>query len=170
MMKLVELYIDEDDELSGIEALSLVQSPATHYEWEIFEDESECDGECKLRQHFSDKGEDLGWLMENSAGFKVTDLTKEEFYTISSTPKEISPSMDGNGQIVRYYYAVGVGLGPTLIKESRKLCRELIRKDLVYRNEDLTRISQELTNDADSYRLVPRTRNTTVDLKTYKIG
>ena len=170
MIKLVELYIDEEDELSGVDALSLVQSPATHYKWEIFDDESQCDGDCQITQHFSDKGEDLGWLMENSAGFKVSDLTKEEFYTISSTPKEISPSMDGNGQIVRFYFAVGVGLGPTLIKESRKLCREMIRKDLVYRNEDLSRISQELTADGDSYRLVPRTRNTTVDLKTYKNG
>jgi hypothetical protein len=169
-MKIVELYIDEKDEESGIDQLSLVQSPATHYQWEIFEDESQCGDDCELREHFSDKGEDLGWLIENSAGFKVSDLTNEEFYTISSTPKEISPSEDGNGQIVRFYFAVGVGLGPTLKKESRKLCREMIRKDLVYRNEDLTRISQELTTDGDSYKLVPRTANTSVNLKVYKNG
>ena len=170
MMKLVELYIDEEDELSGVEALSLVKSPATHYQWEIFDDESECDGDCKIRQEFKDSGEDLGWLLENSAGFQVSDLTKEEFYNISSTAKEISPSEDGNGQIVRFYFAVGVGLGPTLIKESRKLCREFIRKDLVYRNEDLTRISQELTTDGNSFKLVPRTPNTSVDLRIYKNG
>ena len=170
MMRIIELYINENDEESGVEALSLVENPATHYKWEIFEDESQCDGDCKIRQEFADSGEDLGWLLENSAGFEISDVTKEEFYTISSTPKEISPSMDGNGQIVRFYYAVGVGLGSTLIKESRKLCREFIRKDLVYRNEDLTRISAELTTDGNSYRLVPRTRNTTVDLKIYKSG
>ena len=170
MMKIIELYIDEKDEESGVEALSLVENPATHYKWEIFEDQSQCDGDCKIRQEFADSGEDLGWLLENSAGFEISDVTKEEFYTISSTPKDISPSMDKNGQIVRYYYAVGVGLGPTLIKESRKLCREFIRKDLVYRNEDLTRISAELTTDGQSYKLVPRTRGTSVDLKIYKNG
>ena len=169
-MKIVELYISEEDEESGIDRLSLVQNPATHYKWEIFEDETECDGDCQLRHHFSDKGEDLDWLIHNSAGFKVSDLTKEDFYTISSTPTDISPSEDGNGQIVRFYFAVGVGLGPTLIKESRKLCREMIRKDLVYRNEDLTRISQELTSDGNSYKLVPRTANTSVNLKVYKNG
>ena len=169
-MKIVELYISEEDEESGIDRLSLVENPATHYKWEIFEDETECDGDCQLRHHFSDKGEDLDWLIHNSAGFKVSDLTKEDFYTISSTPTDISPSEDGNGQIVRFYFAVGVGLGPTLIKESRKLCREMIRKDLVYRNEDLTRISQELTSDGNSYKLVPRTANTSVNLKVYKNG
>jgi len=169
-MKIVELYIDDNDEESGIDRLSLVENPATHYKWEIFEDETECDGDCQLRHHFSDKGEDLDWLIHNSAGFKVSDLTKEDFYTISSTPTDISPSEDGNGQIVRFYFAVGVGLGPTLIKESRKLCREMIRKDLVYRNEDLTRISQELTSDGNSYKLVPRTANTSVNLKVYKNG
>ena len=38
MMKIIELYIDEKDEESGVEALSLVENPATHYKWEIFED------------------------------------------------------------------------------------------------------------------------------------
>jgi len=32
MIKLVELYIDENDEESGVEALSLVENPATHYQ------------------------------------------------------------------------------------------------------------------------------------------
>ena len=169
-MKIVELYIDDNDEESGIDRLSLVQSPATHYKWEIFEDETECDGDCQLRHHFSDKGDDLDWLIHNSAGFKVSDLTKEDFYTISSTPTDISPSEDGNGQIVRFYFAVDVGMGPTLIKESRKLCREMIRKDLVYRKEDVVQLSDQVNGDANTYKLVPRPRGTSVSQIVYGNG
>jgi len=169
-MNIIELYIDENDEESGVEALSLVENPATHYQWEIFEDESQCGDDCKIRQHFSDKGEDLDWLIQNSNDFKVSDLTKEEFYTITSNPKEISPSMDGNGQIVRFYFAVDVGMGPTLKKESRKLCREMIRKDLVYRKEDVVQLSNEVNADGNTYRLVPRPRGTTVSQITYGNG
>ena len=169
-MKIIELYVTEEDDGSGVDALSLVENPATHYKWEIFEDETECNGECQLTQHFSDKGEELQYFFSNTEGFKVENLTPEEFYTIQSNPKLIDTGDGLNGEVVRYYYAVDIGLGPTLIKESRKLCRELIRKDLVYRDTDLAQLSAELSADGESYKLVPRTRGTTVDLKTYKSG
>jgi len=169
-MKIIELYVTEEDDGSGVDALSLVENPATHYKWEIFEDETECNGECQLTQHFSDKGEELQYFFSNTEGFKVENLTPEEFYTIQSNPKVISNADDTATEVVRYYYAVDVGLGPTLIKESRKLCRQLIRKDLVYTTEDLVTLSSQLTSDGESYKLVPRTRGTTVDLKTYKSG
>ena len=169
-MKIIELYVTEEDDGSGVDALSLVENPATHYKWEIFEDETECNGECQLTQHFSDKGEELQYFFSNTEGFKVENLTPEEFYTIQSNPKVISNADDTATEVVRYYYAVDVGLGPTLIKESRKLCRQLIRKDLVYTTEDLVTLSGQLTSDGESYKLVPRTRGTTVDLKTYKSG
>jgi hypothetical protein len=41
---------------------------------------------------------------------------------------------------------------------------------LVYRDTDLAQLSAELTADGQSYKLVPRTPNTTVDLKIYKSG
>jgi len=169
-MKIIELYVTEEDDGSGVDALSLVENPATHYKWEIFEDETECNGECQLTQHFSDKGEELQYFFSNTEGFKVENLTPEEFYTIQSNPKLIDTGDGLNGEVVRYYYAVDIGLGPTLIKESRKLCRQLIRKDLVYRDTDLAQLSAELSADGESYKLVPRTRGTTVDLKTYKSG
>jgi len=169
-MKIIELYVTEEDDGSGVDALSLVENPATHYKWEIFEDETECNGECQLTQHFSDKGEELQYFFSNTERFKVENLTPEEFYTIQSNPKLIDTGDGLNGEVVRYYYAVDVGLGPTLIKESRKLCRQLIRKDLVYRDTDLTELSAAVNADADNRKLVPRTRGTTVDLKTYKSG
>jgi hypothetical protein len=169
-MRVVELYITEEEDGSGVDALSLVENPATHYKWEIFEDETECNGECQLTQHFSDKGEDLQYFFSNTEGFRVENLTPEEFYTIQSKPREIDTGDGLNGEVVRYYYAVDVGLGATLIKESRKLCRELIRKDLVYRDTDLVQLSAEVNAAADNRKLVPRTAGTTVDLKTYKSG
>ncbi len=169
-MNIVELYIDDEDELSGVDALSLVENPATHYEWEIFSDESECGDECKLKHYFSDKGEDLKYLINHSSKIEVRDIDPYKFYTIDSRPNTIDTGDGFNNQVIRYYYAVELGRGATLIKESRKLCRELIRKDLVYRNEDLTQLSSELTADGDSFRLVPRTAGTSVDLKIYKSG
>lgn len=169
-MKIIELYITEEDDGSGISELSIVKNPAHHYHWEIFEDQTECGGECQLTQHFSDKGEEMEYFFSNTEGFKVEDLSQEEFYTITSNPKSIDTGDGLNGEVVRYYYAVDVGLGPTLIKESRKLCRQLIRKDLVYRDTDLTELSASVNADANNRQLVPRTRGTSVDLKIYKSG
>ena len=168
--KIIELYITEEEDGSGVEALSLVENPAHHYHWEIFDDQSQCGDECQLTQHFSDKGEELNYFFSNTEGFKVEDLTEEEFYTINSNPKAIDTGDGLNGEVVRYYYAVDVGLGATLIKESRKLCRQLIRKDLVYRDDDLVQLSAEVNADANNRKLVPRTAGTSVNLKIYKSG
>lgn len=167
-LKIIELYIT--DEEGQVEALSLVENPAHHYHWEIFDDQSQCGDECKLKEHFSDKGEELNYFFSNTEGFKVEDLTEEEFYTINSNPKAIDTGDGLNGEVVRYYYAVDVGLGATLIKESRKLCRQLIRKDLVYRDDDLVQLSAEVNADANNRKLVPRTAGTSVNLKIYKSG
>ena len=176
-MKIVELYISPDDEESGVEFLSLVKNPATHQSWQVFEDETECNGSCQISKHLNETGEDLMYLLDNSYGFKVEDLSDEEltinkegFYTITSQPNTVQPNDGLNNQIVRYYYAVDTGLGPNLIKSSRKLCRQLIRADLVYGDRDLTELSSQVNADPDSRKLVPRTQGTTVDLKIYKAG
>ena len=176
-MKIVELTIDEFDEESGVEFLSLVKNPATHQEWMVFEDEKECNGSCQISKHLNETGEELKYLLDNSIGFSMEDLTekdmtlnKEGFYTINSQPNTVEAGDGNNNQVVRYYYAVDTGLGPTLKQSSRKLCRQLVRADLVYGTQDLSQLSGELTADGDSFKLVPRTRGTSVDLKIYKAG
>lgn len=176
-MKIVELTIDEFDEESGVEFLSLVKNPATHQEWMVFEDEKDCNGSCQISKHLNETGEELQYLLDNSIGFSMEDLTekdmtlnKEGFYTINSKPNTVEAGDGNNNQVVRYYYAVDTGLGPTLKQSSRKLCRQLVRADLVYGTQDLSQLSGELTGDGDSFKLVPRTRGTSVDLKIYKAG
>lgn len=176
-MKIVELTIDEFDEESGVEFLSLVKNPATHQEWMVFEDETECNGSCQISKHLNDTGEELEYLLNNSIGFSMEDLTekdmtlnKEGFYTINSKPNTVEAGDGNNNEVVRYYYAVDTGLGPTLKQSSRKLCRQLVRADLVYGTNDLSDLSSELTASSDSFKLVPRTRGTSVDLKIYKAG
>ena len=175
-MKIVELYIDMNDEESGTETLSLVHSPATHQQWMIFSDDHNCDGKCQLHS-FTSEGEDMDYFIQNSISVRVENTTTDDFkiegdkfYTINSTPNQLQPG-DGNlNEVVRYYYVVDVGLGPNLKASSRTLCRQLIGADLLYREADLVRLSAELTADPDSRKLVPRTQGTNVDLKIYKAG
>ena len=178
-MKVVELYIDPDDEESGVEALSFVKNPATHQQWLVFSDE--CKGQCKLKSlnydDFNDAGEEINYFMSNTTGFKIEDireeeieLTKEGFYTIRSTANQPTPLDRVGNTITRYYYAVDTGAGPSLVPESRTLCRQFIRRDLVYTVKDLELLSQQLTAEDPDARLVFRRRGLPVDLLTYKTG
>jgi len=114
-MKVIELYIDPNDEESGVEALSFVKNPATHQEWLVFSDE--CDGQCQLKSlttdHFKDAGDEINYFMSNTSGFKVEDLrddeielTKEGFYTIRSTANQPT-ALDRVGNTVTRYYVCG---------------------------------------------------------------
>jgi len=178
-MKVIELYIDPNDEESGVEALSFVKNPATHQEWLVFSDE--CDGQCQLKSlttdHFKDAGDEINYFMSNTSGFKVEDLrddeielTKEGFYTIRSTANQPTALDRVGNTVTRYYYAVDTGAGPTLVPESRTLCRQFIRRDLVYTVKDLELLSTQLTAEDPDAKLVFRRRGLPVDLLTYKTG
>jgi hypothetical protein len=169
-MKIIELYINEEDE-SGVEELALVKDPATHYSWLVFDDQ--CDGDCKIQHTIDTAGESFSYYLDKSPNIRVENVSEEEyqkFFRPASTADTISPSEDNGEELIRYFYAVDVGLGPKLIKDSRQVCRQLIRANLLYRNEDLVRMSGELSSEDPDRKMVFRPKGTEVNLKTWKAG
>lgn len=171
-MKIIELFITEEEDESGVSALSLVNQPASHVNWLVFNQDDKCDGTCSLKKDMKRNGESFSSYIDMGVQFRVEDLTETEFqrfYSPFSTANELSDE-DNDRELVRYYYAVDAGLGATLIKESRELCRDFIFAGLVYRNEDLTDMSSQLSGIDSGRRLIPRTQGYDVNLKDWKMG
>jgi len=170
-MKIVELFIQDDDE-SGVEALSWVNQPANNTNWLIFNKQDKCENGCSLENHVPLQGESFNSYLQSGVEFRVEDISEMEyqkFYSPFSNANQSSRE-DSNDELVRYYYAVDVGLGPNLIRESRSICRDFIFAGLVYRDEDLSQMSQQLSGIDSNRRLIPRTRGFDVDLKDWAGG
>jgi len=153
--KVYELRIDEDDDISGIDSISLVDEPAIEVNWVAFNKHKhsateECfnipDGEdIKFSSMIIEKGhpeEDLfndGW-----------EHVKEDF--ITSSPN--APSFeDTEERLIRYKYVLNPQASGAPIKETtREFCKDLLNKNLVYRVEDLERITNDLGSSAMVWR------------------
>jgi hypothetical protein len=151
--KVYELKIDEEDELSGIDSISLVDEPAIEVNWIAFnkvksEDFHIPDGQDKsYLDRFADKGTPEEELLSN--GWEVYE-EQEKF--VSSSPN--APSFeDTDNFLYRYKYVLNPEAPGAPIKETtREFCRELLNKNFVYRVEDMERIN----NDEGSSALVWR--------------
>jgi hypothetical protein len=185
-MKLFELLIDDEDELSGVALLSLVKDPATQISWEMFNDEQH--HSCSV-EGYDFSNEDLAFLDEVGEeihpialqGAKITPveltLTKEGFVSvppITSNPREFDEfsgdQQDGTA-LTRYIYVVDTALGSPLIKTSRPLCRKMILANRVFSRWDIELLSEKLTNAGDTFKLVYRAQiNRNVDYFQYKSG
>lgn len=186
-MKIFELLINDDDDLSGVEFLSLVKNPATEIAWEVFNSDEphDCDN-CKVEGYdFAEEElsvlDSLGTIPNGdiflSGEFSNADieLTPHDFVSvpaITSNPNQLSFGDDPEGSVItRFFYAVDTTYGAPLIKTSRALCRKVILAQRVYSLTDLKNLSQQLTNAGDTYKLVMRARiNSQVDFYTYKAG
>jgi hypothetical protein len=159
--KIFELKIQEDDELSGIDSISLVDVPAIEVNWIAFKDE--CNGTCHMEHDFSEDDEkyvehlmtnaetedDLlnqGWVIDS---FEII-TGKENF--VSTDPN--APSFEDTEEYkVRYKYMLNPDInGPAIISTSRPFCRQLIAQNKVFRVEDI----ENATNDFGQSPLVYR--------------
>jgi len=185
-MKVFELKIDEDDELSGVNLLSLVADPATRISWEIFNNDEPHD--CSLHeQDFSNEelkvlqsfGEEMNPL--HLQGAKITPVeikyVNNKFVAvppITSNPRRFdlaSADSEEGDAITRYVYVVDTALGSPLIRTSRPLCRSMIRANRVYSRTDINNLSQALSSSGDSFKLVYRKNiYNSVDFWQYKAG
>ena len=185
-MKVFELLIDEEDDLSGTSLLSLVKDPATQISWEVFskDENHSCsvegydfsDNDLKVLESF---GEVLNPdMLEGSVITPVEiTLTKEGFVSvpqITSNPRAFdiaSGDQEDGTSITRYIYVVDTGYGAPLIKTSRPLCRKMILANRVYSKSDINNVSQALTSAGDTFKLVYRAQiNGQVDFFEYKAG
>mgnify|MGYP000390992763 CR=1 FL=1 len=148
--KIFELKIEEDDELSGVDAVSLVDEPAIEINWVAFnkthEDFVIPDGEdMKFSSMIIAKGQSEQDLFDD--GY---EMVKEEF--ISSSPN--APSFEDTPQrLIRYKYVLNPQAPGAPIKETtREFCKDLLQKNLVYRVEDLEAITNDLGSSAMVWR------------------
>ena len=153
--KIFELKIEEDDELSGIDSISLVDEPAIEVNWVAFKKEKEHefhipDGEDdsyleKLMQYGQSEEEFLseGWEFD-----RVIMDEKDEFFT--TNPNDDSRE-DTQYYRVRYKYSLSPNIAQSaIIPTTRNFCRTLIQQNRVWRDEDI----EAITNDfGDSARL-----------------
>jgi hypothetical protein len=151
-MKIVELLIDEDFEESGIEAISLVGSPAHEENWIAFNSEEEPtlddnsityriveDDFCSSNPLLDTLGEsynDLisqGWVVsrvEQMNPERILKMSRERF----SDPN--AESYEDTVQFrIRFKY-----VGPRDNK-NRKFCSDMLAKNRVYRMEDIEQLS-----------------------------
>lgn len=159
--RIFELKIEEDDELSGIDSISLVSEPAIEINWLAFN--RECQDGCGLSHDFSsddnkyvehlmtnaETEEDLfndGWVIDS---FEII-TGREDF--VSTDPN--APSFEDEEEYkVRYKYVLNPDInGPAIIPTSRDFCRELIAQNKVFRVEDI----ENAVNDFGQSPLVYR--------------
>ena len=182
-MKVFELKIDEEDDLSGIQYISIVKNPATNIGWEVFNNQEEVS--CSHKEDVSEEALDLldnyGVEVSPEAFFnaeikEIDELVLENFAVPSVNPDPRKPSpFDDNSDtasvITRYIYTIDTGVGAPLMRTSRQLCRKMILAQRVWSKTDMANYSLQLAAQPDTFKLVPR-KNTipSVDFFQYKSG
>jgi hypothetical protein len=157
--KTYELRIEEDDEVSGIDSISLVSEPAIEINWVAFnkvkpEDFHIPDGEDdkyiqKLLSTAQDERElfNQGWVVDS---IEILD-GKEGF--VSTDPN--GPSMEDELEYnVRYKYMLNpriTGQG-AIIPTTRDFCKTLINKNFVWRVEDMEKTQNDFGQSAMVWR------------------
>jgi len=155
--KIFELKIEEDDDLSGIDSISLVDEPAIEVNWMFFNKEKPHefhipDGEDnkyieKLVSIARDEQElfDEGWVVN-----KVTIVGENEFVSTSPNGPSIEDEEEYN---VRYKYILNPRISQSaIIPTTRDFCRTLISKNYVWRIEDMEKTQNDFGDSAMVWR------------------
>jgi hypothetical protein len=155
--KIFELKIDDEDELSGIDSISLVDEPAIEVNWVAFNKEKPHefhipDGEDdkyieKLVSVAQDEQElfDEGWVVN-----KIQIVGENEF--ISTDPN--GPSEEDEEEYnVRYKYILNPKISQNpIIKTTRDFCKTLINRNYVWRIEDMEKTQNDFGDSAMVWR------------------
>lgn len=155
--KIFELKIDDEDELSGIDSISLVDEPAIEVNWVAFNKEKPHefhipDGEDdkyieKLVSIAQNEQElfDEGWVVN-----KVQIVGENEF--ISTDPN--GPSEEDEEEYnVRYKYILNPKISQNpIIKTTRDFCKTLINRNYVWRIEDMEKTQNDFGDSAMVWR------------------
>jgi hypothetical protein len=151
-MKIVELLIDEDFEESGIEAISLVATPAHEENWIAFNGEEEPiqdntitykiveDDFCSQNPLISTLGEPYNDLIEQGWVItRVEHMTPERILKMSRQKFNSNPnaeSYEDTEQFRLRFKYVGVR-----DNKNRQFCADMLSMNRVYRMEDIEQLS-----------------------------
>jgi len=156
--KIFELKIEDDDELSGIDSISLVDEPAIEVNWIAFNKEKEHefhipDGEDeKYLEKLISKAQNEQDLFDE--GWMVHDVQilngKGDF--VSTNPN--GPSMEDEKEYnVRYKYILNPKISQNpIIKTTRDFCKTLINRNYVWRVEDMEATQNDFGDSAMVWR------------------
>ena len=138
--KIFELKIQEDDDISGIDSISLVDEPAIMVNWiafkkEVQEDFHIPDGEDDTYlDKLLSKGQSEQELLDEGWEIDRIESVKENFAT---TPNDTS-YQDNSFYRVRYKYSLNKNISQSaIIPTTRQFCRQLINKNYVWRIEEI---------------------------------
>ena len=156
--KVYELRIEEDDDISGIDSISLVSEPAIEVNWVAFKKEKQeefhiPDGEDdlyteKLMALAQDENELFADGWEISSIHILND--KDSFY---STSPNSSSTEDEKEYNVRYKYMLNPRISQSpVIKTTRKFCKDLLAKNYVWRVEDMEATMNDFGQSAMVWR------------------
>ena len=149
--KIFELKIEEDDDLSGIDSISLVDEPAIEINWVAF-------NKVKPQEFVIPDGDDLKYSeMVTQKGQSEEELlndgwevVKQEFLSSSPNAESIE---DTNEYLIRYKYIKNPQAPGADIKETtRDFCVNVLLKNFVYRVEDLDAITNDQGDSAMVWR------------------
>jgi hypothetical protein len=156
--KIFELKIEEDDDMSGIDSISLVDEPAIEVNWIAFNKEKSHefhipDGEDniyieKLMSTSQDEQElfDEGWVVD-----KIIILGKDKFYSTDPNGPSAEDEKEYN---VRYKYILNPSISGqrAIIPTTRDFCKTLINQGRVWRIEDMDATRNDFGDSAMVWR------------------
>lgn len=156
--KIYELRIEEDDDISGIDSISLVKDPAIEVNWLAFNKQKEYfnipDGEDNkylfMLEQFGQDEDEL--IQQGYTPFKVGNFEVQKFF---ETYPNAESEWNTDEYLVRYKYMLNPEVQNNrnpIIPTTREFCSNLIKKNFVFRIEDMDR----LTNDQGTSALVWR--------------
>ena len=156
--KTYELRIEEDDEISGIDSISLVSEPAIEINWVAF-------NKVKPEEFHIPDGEDDKYIQKLIATAQNEQELFDEGWVVDSVEildgnnKFIStnpngPSMEDELEYnVRYKYILNPRIQQrAVISTTRDFCRELINKNFVWRVEDMEKTQNDFGQSAMVWR------------------
>ena len=160
-MKIIALEIDEFDLTSGVDRISLVESPAIEENFHYFNEQTPITDEYifeklveeiiseeyvedlpeEIQDNLLEQLESVGETEEElrAAGW-VKDELGDENFIIQSTA-DLSSLEDTGDRIYRYQYRVKPGKGNPIQSDTRSFCRTLIGMNKLYRKEDINKMT-----------------------------
>jgi hypothetical protein len=161
--KIIELFIDDDFDEAGIEAISLVSKPAHEEEWMAFNSQKKFEEEpefspykiveadfCNNNPKLKTLGEPYGQLIKEGWSIvKVEKITPQMVHKMNqerfSSPNDPS-DLDTDETRIRFKY-----FGPQ-DELNREFCADMMSANRVYRKEDIDDLTdQDANGDFGSY-------------------
>ena len=171
--QIYELKIEEDDDLSGIDSISLVDEPAIEVNWvafnktkeDFFIPEGEDEKYLSLILDKSELEDDLindGWEVES-----VRIIGENHFY--STEPNQPS-AQDTEQYLIRYKYILNPNISQSaIIPTTRQFCRTILNQNRIWRIEDMDAVFNEFGQPATMWRGGYNCRHRWAEVK-YKMG